>query len=222
MEPLSFRVLEEALVKFAEQTKDTSPGMFERWTFALGAFFGGVGALVGILMGDLAGLRIMQASFGLELLFLAMSLISRFRREWMFLRRPHAWFSTELERDYGEYRQLIQRLLVYPSSDVKRRLRYIKDRKAGMSYRFGLLSGGAMERLGVLPLLAVLYLQFKDWEFGDWQALGKVHMVGGLLLWALLLAYATGWHLVRLKLRVDGYEAFLEEVVRTHEERKQG
>ncbi len=70
---------------------------------------------------------------------------------------------------------------------------------------------GSLQRLGILSLLAILYVQFKDWRFGDWQAFGQVHMVGGLLLWALFLAYLIAWWLVGLGARWDAYEALLIE-----------
>jgi hypothetical protein len=73
-----------------------------------------------------------------------------------------------------------------------------------------------VNRLGILPLLAILYLQLKDWRFGDWQALAQVHVVGGLLLWALFLAYLLSWWLVGLSTRWDAYEALLIEAA--HEE----
>ena len=60
-------------------------------------------------------------------------------------------------------------------------------------------------------MLAILYVQFKDWRFGDWQAIGQVHMLGGLLLYALFLAYLLSWWLVGMGTRWDAYEALLIE-----------
>jgi hypothetical protein len=61
-------------------------------------------------------------------------------------------------------------------------------------------------------LLALLYLQLKDWPFGDWKGLfDHVHLVGGLLLWILLIAYCVAWWAARTKGRFDVYEALLAE-----------
>jgi hypothetical protein len=43
-----------------------------------------------------------------------------------------------------------------------------------------------------------------------------VHLVGGLLLWMLFLAYLLSWWLVGLGTRWDAYEALLIEA--THDE----
>ena len=70
---------------------------------------------------------------------------------------------------------------------------------------------GGVERLGILPLLLALYLQFKDWEWGDWGMLAEVNLIQGLLIWALVLVYLSGWRLVRLHARVESYERLLIE-----------
>jgi hypothetical protein len=115
-----------------------------------------------------------------------------------------------LDKDYVAFREYVAWLGEFPNAEIGRRLRYIRDRKEMMSYRLGLFTGG-LERFGIFPLLVALYLQFKDWRFGDWSALGRVNMLGGLLLWALLLAYIGGWFLIRLRTRLDTYEALLAE-----------
>ena len=47
--------------------------------------------------------------------------------------------------------------------------------------------------------------------FGDCEAADQLHKVGGLLLWALFLAYLFSWWLVGLGTRWDAYEALLIE-----------
>lgn len=86
-----------------------------------------------------------------------------------------------------------------------------------MTHRTGVFMGG-IERLGVLPVLLALYLQFKDWEWGDWAMLAEVNLVQGLMILALLLAYLLGWYFVGLNARMDAYEQVLAEA----SERDQG
>lgn len=76
----------------------------------------------------------------------------------------------------------------------------------------GLFSGG-MERLGFVPVLALLYVQFKDWKLGDWGAFAKINAVGAVLLWGLLLSYLASWWGVSRKTRVDPYESLLREAL---------
>ncbi|RDY66904.1 hypothetical protein DX912_11415 [Lysobacter soli] len=82
-----------------------------------------------------------------------------------------------------------------------------------MGERMGLLLGG-IQRLGVLPLLIALYLQFRNWEWGDWAGAFDVNLLAGLLIWAMLLLYAAGWLLVGLRTRLDSYVGLLETSLR--------
>jgi hypothetical protein len=86
----------------------------------------------------------------------------------------------------------------------------VRERKALMSGRLTLVSGG-IERLGVLPVLGALYLQFKGWEWGDWAAFSQVNLLGGLLFIALGLVYMAAWMAILLKARLDSMEALLSE-----------
>jgi hypothetical protein len=64
----------------------------------------------------------------------------------------------------------------------------------------------------ILPLLAVLYLQIKDWSFGDWKGLlNHVHLIGNALLWIFLITYCIAWWGARAKRRLEVYEALLTE-----------
>lgn len=65
------------------------------------------------------------------------------------------------------------------------------------------------ERLGIMPILLALYLQLKDWRWGDWTVLSKITLMQGVLAFLLLLAYALSWHLIRLRVRVQAYEQLL-------------
>lgn len=124
--------------------------------------------------------------------------------------RRHGKSSRELDLDYDQRRDSVVAMRRFPQNELARRLRYLATRKSSLAYRMGILTG-SVQRLGILPLLAILYVQFKDWRFGDWQAIGQVHMVGGLLLWALFLAYLLSWWLVGMGTRWDAYEALLIE-----------
>lgn len=208
--PLDFAQLERQVSQALLNTADPSPGAIERWSFALGFFIAGIASLVGTLIGGPPGLRIVQTGFVLELVGLLVSVVCLVRREWGTFAHKHRGFASDLDRDFAEVQNLLSWLRTFPHEERFRRLRFLQGRKAIFASRFGLIAGG-VERLGVLPVLGVLYLQFKDWEFGDWAALGRVHMVGGLLLWMLLLTYLGAWWLAGLKGRVDLYEILLAE-----------
>ncbi|HBK46300.1 MAG TPA: hypothetical protein DDZ67_07670 [Xanthomonadaceae bacterium] len=68
-----------------------------------------------------------------------------------------------------------------------------------------------MEKLGVLPILIALYLQFRYWQWDGWRPLFNVTLAQGLLAALMLTAYFLSWFLIRLRLRVHAYELLLEE-----------
>ncbi|MCT8358620.1 hypothetical protein NLA05_20535 [Xanthomonas citri pv. anacardii] len=82
-----------------------------------------------------------------------------------------------------------------------------------MHDRLGLFTGG-IEKLGFMPVLLALYLQLKDWRFGDWTVLSKITLIQGVLAFTLLFAFAMSWHLIRLRIRVQSYEQLLAEANR--------
>jgi hypothetical protein len=145
-----------------------------------------------------------------ELAGLGISLILQVRRELPQFSKPHASFAKQLERDFHRYQAIVQTLRRFPAGLREQRQRYITDRRSTMHERLGLFTGG-MERLGIMPVLLALYLQFKDWRWGNWAALADVTLMQGLLIWALLFSYAVSWHLIRLRNRVMAYERLLVE-----------
>jgi len=88
------------------------------------------------------------------------------------------------------------------SSGLSQRAKVFASVPHGSLYGWRAATGG-------LVVLAILYVQFKDWRFGDWQALGQIHALGGLLLWALFLIYLLSWWAVGLGTRWEAYEALL-------------
>ncbi len=207
---LSFADVDWRIEDYLESSARRPPGPVERWSFGIGLLAAGVGSLLAMLVGGPPGLRIVQAALALECAGLWLSLCLMIKREWRMLRQAKRDFAEELDADYIKYRECVVWLCDYPDAEVARRLRYVRDRKSAMGYRLGLVTGG-VERMGILPVLVALYLQFRDWEFGNWNALGQVNVVGGLLLWALLLVYVASWYVIGLKGRLDAYDFLLSE-----------
>ncbi|HCQ46221.1 MAG TPA: hypothetical protein DIW53_05205 [Achromobacter sp.] len=78
-----------------------------------------------------------------------------------------------------------------------------------MTERMGLMYGG-LQKLGPFPVLAALYLQFRNWEWGDWAGAFDVNLVAGLLIFAMVLMYVVGWLMVAVRTRLDRYVSLLE------------
>lgn len=91
-------------------------------------------------------------------------------------------------------------------------LRFASALRDRMNERMGLVYGG-FQRLGVFPMLVALYLQFRNWKWGDWASAFDVNLVAGLLIWMMVLLYAAGWLLIGLRTRVDTYVNLLESAL---------
>ena len=207
---LSFPALNAALDDYLARTGGTKAGPWERWSLIVGIAGAGLSMLLGsVLSGKAAAIGILSGLV-IEILGLGISTYLQIRREWRQFREARREHAREIEESYIHYDQLIQQLRAFPLEQRRRRLRYIRDRRTTMHERLGLFTGG-MERLGVLPLLLALYLQFKDWRLGDWNTFASITLVQGLLAFAILLAYALSWHLISLRARVQAYELLLAE-----------
>lgn len=139
----------------------------------------------------------------------AIRILWRQAPHWRRLRANHA---AEMDREFHLWRDLISEMRAFPRSQREQMLSFAKQLREGMTYRLGLALGG-VERLGVFPILIALCLQFRNWRFGDWAAAFDVHLVGGLLIWAIALLYVMGWALVGLRVRLSTYIDLLEESI---------
>ena len=214
-ETLTYALIEKKIEEYAAGVGDDKPGVVERTAFAVAMVLWMLLVLAAAFVKSPAALSGVGVLAGIAVAAIAIGFILFVRREWRMFYRRNEKVSRELDGDYDQWRDLVASMSCFPRADLQRRLRYLAARKSSLAYRMGLFTG-SIQRLGVLPLLAILYLQFKDWRFGDWQALGQVHLVGGLLLWMLFLAYLLSWWLVGLGTRWDAYEALLIEA--THDE----
>lgn len=211
---LTFESLSTRVEPYVAATAEEPAGRLERWLFAVGLFAAGAGSLLATLIGGRFGVWIILIAFGIELVGLLGSVLLQVRRTWASFRHAHRWFAKELDGDYALLGSLLADLSRYPLAVIEGMQRFVAHRRNSMTYRLSLFTGG-IERLGMLPVIGGVYLQFKDWKFGDWQAIGdSLHLVGGLLLWMLLLIYLAGWHLIRLRVRLDLYEFVLDEARR--------
>lgn len=210
---LSFELLDEWISEYVKTVDPKSQtGHWERWTFALGMFVPGVCAPIGVWLGNETGLLLVRAGLLAELVLLGTSLVLLARREWATFARANLTYAKEMDASYRLYRGVVQKLRKFSRGEIQRRLRFVESLRGRVAYRMGLFTGG-MERLGVVPVLVVLYLQFKDWRFGDWESLSKINLIGGLLLWFLLISYLLSWWIVGRKNRIDMHESLLRDAL---------
>ena len=202
---------------YAAATKGSLPGSVERYAFVIGV----VGTVIALVTSALSP-QYLSVWWGVggvavELTGFAVFLALFLKREWRSFRNSKRDYAIELDRDFGKYMGYVRQLQNYPRNQRDRMLRYIQARRKIMHSRMGLVTGG-MERLGVMPLLAALYLQFKDWRLGDWAALGEVTFVQGFLAVSLLGIYVASWGLILLYSRTEAYELLLIEAAAQEDE----
>lgn len=218
--PLTFELLHREVEQYVKQSSRDLPGLVERCAF----WIGWAGAGFGLVAASTAPrwfsaesvLPYAKAGLLIEITGFAVALALMFTRELPKLWRARRQHAEEMEVDFKKYREIVAWLRSYPLDVRQRRHRFVRSLKNNMTYRLGLATGG-VERLGIFPVLVALYFQFKDWEWGNWAALGEVNLVGGLLIWAMVLLYGLGWMLVGLKVRLDTYESLLEESLQSEE-----
>ncbi|KAF1017115.1 MAG: hypothetical protein GAK31_00374 [Stenotrophomonas maltophilia] len=87
---------------------------------------------------------------------------------------------------------------------------------ARLTERMSTMYGG-LKCLGPFPILIALYLQFRQWKWGDWASAFDVSTLGALLIFGMVGLYAAGWLLLGLRTRLDTYVALLEASVQEPE-----
>jgi hypothetical protein len=214
---LTFERMDEMMDAYVADTKGSSSSTNERRALFAGVAGAGFALIATALSPEYLPRWWAVGGVALELGGFAAYLGFFLRREWRGLRNSRRDYAKELDQDCGKYTEYVQQLRNCSRGQRDYLLRYIQARRKVMHQRMGLVTGG-MERLGILPLLAVLYVQFKDWRFGDWAAFGEVTFVQSLLALALLTIYLASWQLIRLYIRTESYELLLVEAAAQDEE----
>ena len=99
----------------------------------------------------------------------ATSLVMMLHRELPQFRKPRLVHAAEMDIDFGKWQDLVVELRQFPAVQRATRLRFIQRLRNNMDHRMGLAFGGT-QRLGIFPILIALYLQFRNWKWGDWAA----------------------------------------------------
>lgn len=210
---LSFPSLSAVMSRYLQVTEQSRAGTVERWSLIIGLIGAGFGLLSGALLDGKAALVCSLTGLAIELVGFAVFAVLQVIREAPGFRHPYATHAQEMEQQFHHYQGIVTALRAFPLEHRRQRETFIRDRRTNMHERLGLFTGG-MEKLGVMPVLLALYLQFKDWRWGDWSAFGKITAVQSVLAFLLLFAYALSWHLIRLRVRVQTYEQLLGEANR--------
>ncbi|KFN41038.1 hypothetical protein [Arenimonas oryziterrae] len=204
---------EFTFVLFEQEVAKYSPDIpvfetkWEKYSFFAG-FSGALIAYLGVFL-PVGNWKVVLVvgGFILELAAFAVLVTIIARREWQSLRNGKINFARDMDADYSLHRKFIEWLRGYPSPVLRGCLGYVRRRGERMKRKLGLLSGG-VERLGILPLLAALFLQFRSFK---WEGIPNyLELLAALVLIAL---YGIGWWSVLTTLRLDTYEMLLADAL---------
>ncbi|MES2490350.1 MAG: hypothetical protein V4607_11200 [Pseudomonadota bacterium] len=122
----------------------------------------------------------------------------------MWNRRPI--FAAQLDQESQGFNQIVAWLKTYPESALEEKLQFSRKRLEPLTKRSGFLLGG-VERLGFLPVVVALYLQFRGFTLT-----GPVDInTGGILLGLIiLLLYFVGLWSISIRWQLEGYIRYLE------------
>lgn len=207
---LTFALMNQRMDTFAKLSNTRPAGSLERWAMITGA----AGAVVAILLSwfvtGLYGSYVIFAGLAIEILGFSLGIILGLKREWRSLRHARRDLAESLDTDFALQEVFVSELRRFPAEHRARMHRYIRDRSERILRRTRLFAGG-LDRLGILPLVAAMYLQFKDWKYGDWAALSSVTFTQGMLIFFLVGSYVMVWHLLYMQARTETLREMLTE-----------
>lgn len=213
---LSFSWLHDKVAAYVAHSRYPKPSRVERASVWVGVGAAGVGLLVAALsprvIAPQLAAGVLSACLAVELAGFATHLILMAKRELPQLLKPRLAHAAEMDFDFAHWRELVAELSGFPLAQREEMLRFASALRDRMNERMGLVYGG-FQRLGIFPVLVALYLQFRNWKWGDWASAFDVNLVAGLLIWMMVLLYAAGWLLIGLRTRVDTYVNLLESAL---------
>lgn len=210
---LTFSWLYEQVQAYTSTTIYPRASWVERWSLWVGVAATALGLAVAALATSvlpvLWALKILKICLAVEVAGFVLSFVLMLGREGRQYIKPRLTHAIEMDAAFHHWQMLVERLREYPKVERARRLRFVKDLRAGMIDRMGLMYGG-LQKLGPFPVLIALYLQFRNWKWGDWAGAFDVNLVAGILIAGLVMLYLMGWVLIGMRTRLDTYACLLE------------
>ncbi|WP_380732644.1 hypothetical protein [Sinimarinibacterium flocculans] len=114
--------------------------------------------------------------------------------------------AQDLDRDYLGYEQIVFWLRRFPRDALESRLVFTSNRTESWQRGTSLVMGG-VEKLGILPVIVALYLQFKDTS-RIWPP--DITVAGGLFALLIIGIYVIGMWAVSRRLQVARFERLLK------------
>lgn len=218
---LTFAVLNARIDALPDhESVSVTPSRRQRWGYIIGFGAGFIGLLAAkIFPSSKIALWFTAIMLIVEVGGLLLAIIPR--GSWRSWKLPsfaseRREFAEQLDFDLYHYQQVIAWLSSFPKDRLEAMAQYASQRHERLKDKHPLLSGG-LEKLGALPVAAVLFLQFKDLHWPPqptWPEFFLGMAIVGLY-WASLL-------LVSVRFRAQLYASLLTEAARTTTDSREG
>jgi hypothetical protein len=197
----------EALPKYPSDTAIFS--RTAKWGFSAAA----VGALFGLLCVKVlpgnAMYTVVLASTGLvvEILGVVTAIISQIPKRWPTFANGRRDFAEQLDFDLPHHLAIVEWLRTFPLDQREALSDFISFRHERMKEKLPMLTG-SIEKLGALPIVIALYLQFKDMQWPPHPS-----WVETFLIFVLVLGYWLSVMQISVRLRLQLYETLLRKAL---------
>lgn len=208
-ERLTFSALERRIEEVPEYPSyRVSPSRRIRWGNGIGI----AAALLGSILGrtfpaSLAILIMTSMLLAVEMIAFAIAWMAELPTLNLRPSKERQQYAEALDFDMPLHLELITWLQRFPRERLELLSAYSAHRLDRMRSKLPLLTG-SIEKLGVLPLLAGLFLQLKDLH---WPL--QLHWPQILLIAFLMLCYWTGMLQLGLRVRLELYDALLKRAL---------
>ena len=204
---LRFQDFQAQIDEAFPEEPEAIPGTAERYSMYV-MFLGALVAFLATLLGlGTAGSKALAAGgLVVELTAGAIHIVLALVRNFRGLSLSEKKGADELEKDFNGYVKITTWLRQFSEEELQSRLLFSSNRATTWQNGTMLIWGG-MEKLGMLPVVAALYLQFKDTK---WVWPPDVTVLGLLLGFLLFFFYALGFWALTRRMQATRFERFLK------------
>jgi hypothetical protein len=180
-----------------------------KWGFAVAA----IGALFALLCVKLlpsnATYTAVLGSLGVVVEFagVVIAAISQIPKKWPTFASERRNFAEQLDFDLPHHLALVEWLRIFPLDQREKLRDFVSYRHARMKEKLPILTG-SIEKLGALPIVIALYLQFKDMRWPPHPSAVEV-----FLIFALVLGHWLSMLQISVRLRLQLYETLLKKAL---------
>lgn len=203
---LTFAALDAKIEELPASPSDTAAFPKKaKW----GLFAAAAGALFGLLSIKLLPsnaiytLVLAYTGLAVEIAGAFIAAISQIPKRWPTFANERRDFAEQLDFDLPHHLALVEWLRTFPLDQRETLSKFISYRHERMKERLPLLTG-SIEKLGILPIVIALYLQFKDMHWPPHPSWVEI-----FLIVVLVLGYWLSLTQISVRLRLQLYETLI-------------